>query len=417
MLSLCFLLLWSVPANALDIKSLRFGSHPDKVRLVIDMDKIEDFRVFTLSDPHRLVIDLPKFSWNAGAAHPPPEAHISDIRQGQLMPGISRIVFDLTAPSSVQSAFLIPAGKDQSNTRLVIDYKKVTHKAFLEQKGTIHGTLKVDNSSNASRSVPVTQSYATTKNGTPLPPPNALRPTQNNENTVVRKPIIIIDPGHGGIDPGAVGSNNIYEKNVVLSIARELKKQLMATGQYRVFMTRETDTFVKLRDRVKFARDHNGDLFVSLHADSIKKKDVRGSSVYTISKKSSDAQTAALAKKENQADLIAGIDLSIEDEQVAFILGDFLINETMNQSKFLANTLVETMQTRGIRTLQTPHRYAGFAVLKAPEIPSVLVETGFMSNSSEARLLTQREHQRKIATAIHSGINAYFERVALNEQN
>ncbi len=417
--SLCLLLIWSTPASALDIKSLRFGSHPEKVRLVVDMDDTVDFRVFTLDSPYRLVIDLPEFSWNAGATNATPDTHISDIRQGKLMPGISRVVFDLTAPAAIQSAFLLPAANKQKNTRLVIDYKKVSHSVFMAQKSTIHGTLKVENSAPPPNT-PAYQNrnYATaSKNGVPLPPSNAIRPRQNKTNTVIRKPIVILDPGHGGIDPGAVGRNKVYEKNVVLSIARELKRQLLDTGKYKVYMTRNTDTFIKLRDRVKFARAHNGDLFVSLHADSIKKKNVSGTSIYTISKKSSDKQTAALARKENQADLIAGVDLSIEDEQVAFILGDFLMNETMNQSKFVANTVVKTLKAHGIRTLPNPHRYAGFAVLKAPDIPSVLIETGFMSNAKEARLLNQRNHQRKIATAIRSGINAYFERVAINERN
>jgi len=415
--SLCLFFIWSTPASALDIKSLRFGTHPGKIRLVVDMDNTVDFRVFTLGNPYRLVIDLPEFFWNAGATDATPNTHVSDIRQGKLIAGISRIVFDLTAPATVQNAFLLPANGNK-NTRLVIDYKKVSHSAFMAQKSTIHGTLKVENRALSTAATSQNRNYATaSKSGIPLPPSNAIRPRQNSTNTVIKRPVVILDPGHGGIDPGAVGRNGVYEKNVVLSIARELKKQLEATGKYQVYMTRNTDTFIKLRDRVKFARARGGDLFVSLHADSIKKKDVRGTSIYTISKKSSDKQTAALARKENQADLIAGVDLSIEDEQVAFILGDFLMNETMNQSKFVANTMVTTLKTQGIRTLSNPHRYAGFAVLKAPDIPSVLIETGFMSNAKEARLLNQREHQKKIATAIRSGINAYFKRVAINERN
>ncbi|MCK5384267.1 MAG: N-acetylmuramoyl-L-alanine amidase [Alphaproteobacteria bacterium] len=416
-LSLCLLLIWSTPASALDIKSLRFGSHPDKIRLVVDMDNTVDFRVFTLSQPYRLVIDLPEFSWHTGATQTPPNAIVSDIRQGQLMPGISRIVFDLKAPATVQNAFLLPSGNGQNNTRLVIDYKKVSFTAFKEQTSTIHGTLKVENYKSPSGTTTRAKSYATIKDGIPHPPSNAIRPRQNNRDTVVRNPVIILDPGHGGVDPGAIGKNGVYEKTVVLSIAKELKRQLLSTGKYQVYVTRETDTFIKLRDRVKFARNHGGDLFISLHADSIKKKNVRGTSIYTLSKKSSDAQTAALARKENQADLIAGVDLNIEDEQVAFILGDFLMNETMNQSKFLANTIVRTLNTQGIKVLQNPHRYAGFAVLKAPDIPSVLIETGFMSNPSEARLLTQKEHQTKIASSIRKGINAYFKHVTMNEQN
>ncbi|MCK5375159.1 MAG: N-acetylmuramoyl-L-alanine amidase [Alphaproteobacteria bacterium] len=413
-LSLCLVFLWSVPVYALEVGSLRFGSHPDKIRLVIDMDNVADFRTFTLGDPYRLVIDLPQFSWHAGTTQTPPETLVSDIRQGQLMPNISRIVFDLNSPAIVQSAFLLPTGNDPNNVRLVIDYKNVDLATFAANKSNIHGTLQVENHSPSSN----TQSYASATNTQiPYPPSNALRPNADNRNTIVKKPVIILDPGHGGVDPGAIGCNKVYEKTVVLSIAKELQKQLLSTGRYQVYMTRKTDTFIKLKDRVRFARTHNGDIFVSLHADSVKKKNVRGTSIYTLSKKSSDAQTAALAQKENQVDMLAGIEVNIEDEQVAFILGDFLMNETMNQSKFFANTLVETLSQQGVKTLQRPHRYAGFAVLKAPDIPSVLIETGFMSNANEARLLTQRSHQKKIASAIRHGIDAYFKRIAINEQN
>ena len=227
----------------------------------------------------------------------------------------------------------------------------------------------------------------------------------------------MIDPGHGGNDPGAVGHNRAYEKNVVLSLSKELRKQLLATGKYRVLLTRENDRFIRLKNRVKFARDANADLFISLHADSIHKSNVRGTSIYTLSKKASDAQTAKLAEKENQADLIGGVGLTVEDEQVAFILGDFLMNDTMNQSKFFANTLVKKLKSHGVKTLENPHRYAGFAVLKAPDIPSILIEAGFMSNRKEAQLLNQASHRQKLAKAMRAGIDAYFDYIYKNEKN
>tara|TARA_R110001592_G_scaffold144484_2_gene367616 strand:- start:2239 stop:3447 length:1209 start_codon:yes stop_codon:yes gene_type:complete len=400
-------------AQALEVDSVRFGKHPDKVRLVIDMDNVADFRVFALSSPYRLVIDLPSFTWKAGKTEHPKGVFINDVRQGKLMQGVSRIVFDLAQPVAIQTAFFLPRNQDRPN-RLVIDYKPVNAVTFEATKATIHGTLKTEDYTHDD--IPPTQ--ASIENGVPLPPANAARPQYRPpSNATVKKPLIIIDPGHGGQDPGAIGHNKAYEKYVVLSIAKELQKELLSTGRYRVLLTRNTDVFIKLKNRVKFARDHNGDLFISLHADSIKKSSVRGTSIYTISKKSSDAQTAALAKKENQADLIGGVGLSVEDEQVAFILGDFLMNETMNQSKFFANTLVKKLQANGIRILENPHRYAGFAVLKAPDIPSVLIETGFMSNRQEANLLRQKSHQKQMARAIRSGVDAYFEHAALNENN
>ncbi len=404
---------WTTQASALEINSVRFGKHPDKVRLVVDMDQISDFRVFALSSPYRIVIDLPNFTWHAGKTEYPSSVFVTSVRQGKLKDGISRIVFDLVQPVAIQGAFFLPRNEDRPN-RLVIDYAAVDAVTFAAKKATIHGTLKTED--YAHTNIPFNPTKIA--NGIPIPPPNTARPDQKAiQKKAVRKPLIIIDPGHGGADPGAVGHNKAYEKHVVLSIAKELRKELQASGQYRVLLTREKDVFIKLKDRVKFARKHNGDLFISLHADSIQKRSVRGTSIYTISKKSSDAQTAALAKKENQADLIGGVGLDVEDKQVAFILGDFLMNETMNQSKFFANTLVTKLKSNGIRTLQNPHRYAGFAVLKAPDIPSILVETGFMSNKQEANLLKQKGHQQKIARAIRSGIDAYFEHAALNENN
>ncbi len=395
---LCLLSIFmGVNAHALEVKDVRFGEYPNKVRMVLDLNETTDFRAFILSSPPRLVIDLPEFLWKAGSPQKPKSSMVTDIRQGKLTPQISRIVFDLNQPISINSAFLLPKQGDKEN-RLVIDYSAAALKKFNNNKDNIHGTLKISE-------------YK--KFNVPAPPKNTTRP--NNKSK--KKPLIIIDPGHGGADPGTVSRNKIYEKDIVLSLAKEMKKQLIASGKYRVLLTRETDIFIRLKNRVKFARKHGGDLFISLHVNSNHKRHVRGTSIYTLSKKASDAQTARLAEKENQSDMIAGIDFHVEDEQVAFILGDFLMNDTMNQSKFLANTLVSKIKEHGIYILQNTHRYAGFAVLKAPDIPSVLVETGFISNKNDLRLLKSSKHKRRMAKSIIAGIDAYFNNVYKNEQN
>ncbi len=401
----CFAVTFSgMHSYAQSVNQLRFGTHPGKVRMVLDVQNIDDFRVFTLSDPYRMVIDLPTFRWDAGHIEKSKNNAITDIRQGALTSNISRIVLDLDSPVSIDSAFLLPAHNNKPS-RIVVDYREATPTEFEKTKSTIHGTLQVD-TENVNTASP--QNI-----GNEVP-----RPPEKPKSASIKKPLVIIDPGHGGQDPGAQSSDKkINEKHVVLALAHELKKQLIASGRYRVMLTREDDRYIRLKDRVKFAREHEGDLFVSIHADSIHKPSVRGTSVYTISKKASDAQTEKLAEKENQSDLMAGLDLNVEDEQVAFILGDFLMNDTMNQSKFFANTLVDTLKSHGIRTLQNPHRYAGFAVLKSPNVPSILIEAGFMSNKQEARLLNQNAHRRKLAKAIQNGINAYFAHVQKNEQN
>jgi len=398
----------SAQSYALNINNVRFGVHPDKVRMVIEVNEVTDFRAFTLSSPNRLVIDLPTFSWQSQNIERPENAMINDIRQGKLNNNISRIVFDLQKPAIVKSAFLLPKTKGQPN-RIVVDYQNVSSATFEQKKDIIHGTLTVKNTTNSQ----ITKHTQNTSSANVPPPPNKHRPVITQQTQP--KPLIVIDPGHGGQDPGAQANAKLYEKTIVLALAKELKKQLLQSGKYRVALTREKDVYIRLKDRVKFAREHNADLFISIHADSIHKKKVRGTSIYTISKKASDAQTAKLAEKENQSDLIAGLDLNIEDEQVAFILGDFLINDTMNHSKFFANTLVEALKSSNIRMLENPHRYAGFAVLKAPEIPSVLIEAGFMSNPQEAKLLNQPHHRQKIAKSIVTGINQYFNARQINQ--
>lgn len=379
-------------AFALDVQAVRFGVYQDKIRLVLDMDQKVDFRTFVLGNPYRMVIDLPSFNWRAGQIEGPENAGVQATRHGNLQPGISRIVFDMNRPIGIQNAFSLPPAEGKPH-RLVIDFANVTPSIFKTVENKVFGDLKPDTSIAES-------SYV----APPVPKPGK-----------EQAPLVIIDPGHGGIDPGAVGANKVYEKHVVLKLGKELAAQLKADG-YRVLMTRETDVFIKLSDRVKFARKHGGDLFISIHADSLENHNVRGASIYTLSEKASDAQTARLAARENKADLIAGIDLSVEDQDVANILVDLAMRETSNQSNFFANTLVDNFKTHSLRLLQTPHRSAGFAVLKAPDIPSVLVEAGFMSNRKEAEMLNSSSHRKQIASALKKGVDRYFEQVRKNQR-
>lgn len=402
-------------AQALSVDNIRLGTHPDKVRMVLDLSRASDYRIFTLADPHRIVIDLPGFEWKIGRINRPPESGISDIRQGALQPDISRIVIDLDRPASIRTAFMLPADQGLPD-RLVIDYQLVSTAAYAGQEHKIFGRL--DPGSAPTSAVPAveTTSAADAQNvaysAAPamIPPPAKPQPAPAPA-TPVDKPLIVIDPGHGGIDPGAIGANGAFEKNVTLAMARELRSQLEATGRYRVALTRDTDVYLRLGQRVSIAREKNADLFISLHADSINQASVSGASIYTLSEKASDAQTARLADRENRADLIAGVDLTHEDEQVANILVDLAMRDTMNQSKFFANTIVTEMKGGGLRLLENPHRYAGFAVLRAPDIPSVLIELGFMSNRAEADKLASPDHRRRVARIIREGIDAYFAQV------
>ena len=221
------------------------------------------------------------------------------------------------------------------------------------------------------------------------------------------KRIIAVDAGHGGVDPGTIGYSKTYEKHVTLAMARELKKQLEATGRYKVVLTRDRDIFLRLRDRVKVARQAGADLFISVHADSIQNRKTRGLSVYTLSEKASDKEAAKLAAKENKADVIAGIDLTAESPDVTNILLDLAQRETMNQSARFAKELVGELR-REVHLLPNTHRFAGFAVLKAPDMPSVLVEAGFLSNRQDERNLTTPQYRQKLAQAIVRGVDRHF---------
>lgn len=400
------MLFTSISAHALSVDDVRFGSYPDKTRLVFDLSATADFRAFTLSDPYRLVVDLPGFDWKAGAVSNNTGAGITAVRHGNLQAGISRIVFDLNKPIRVESAFVLPR-QGKMPDRLVVDIANVSPSAFNVSASRSFGTLDPNAQKTAFKTL---GEEPRTINGIPAPQSKPKR-------TSIEKPLVIIDPGHGGVDPGAIGSNGLKEKDVVLALAKELRQQLLDTGRYRVHMTRESDVFIKLSHRVNIARQQGGDLFVSIHADSIPRPNVRGASIYTLSDTASDAQTAKLAARENKADLIAGIDLNTEDQEVANILVDLAMRDTMNQSKYFANTLVDEFNRGGVTLLTKPHRYAGFAVLKAPDIPSILVEAGFMSNNAEANALNTSNYRKQVARSIKQGIEAYFKTVAENERS
>jgi N-acetylmuramoyl-L-alanine amidase len=219
--------------------------------------------------------------------------------------------------------------------------------------------------------------------------------------------VIALDPGHGGVDPGAISPHGIYEKNITLAAARELARLLDATGRYRALLTRSRDVFVPLRERVVRARLHQAELFLSIHADALPDRGLRGLSVYTLSDKASDRETAGLAERENRDDFVAGLKLSRQPREVGAILFDLARRQTNNRSLMLARTVVGDLG-RAVPLLEKPHRSAGFVVLTAPDVPSALVELGCLSNREEERLLSQPAYQRRLAQALLRAIEDYF---------
>ncbi len=219
--------------------------------------------------------------------------------------------------------------------------------------------------------------------------------------------IVALDPGHGGVDPGAISPHGIYEKNLTLPTASELAHQLEATGRYRTVLTRRGDSFVSLRERVARARAAHAELFLSIHADALPDSAMRGLSVYTLSNEASDRDTAALAIRENKDDFVGGVHLRRQPRVIGAILLDLARRQTNNRSLTLARVIVEELG-RIVPLLETPHRAAGFAVLTAPDMPSVLVELGCLSNPGEERLLPQRAHQQRLAHGLARAIDDYF---------
>jgi N-acetylmuramoyl-L-alanine amidase len=222
--------------------------------------------------------------------------------------------------------------------------------------------------------------------------------------------ILAVDAGHGGKDPGTIGVNGTFEKDITVAVSRDLARRLEATGRYQVVLTRPDDSFIALGDRVALARAGRAALFLSLHADSVPNPHQRGFSVYTLADQASDTMTAALAQRENAVDRLAGLDLSKHPKAVRTILLDLMHRETVNNSSLMAETVV-TKLNPPFTPLQKPHRQANFAVLRAPDIPSILVEMGFLSNLDDERLLNQASYQAKLAERLVIAVDGFFAKV------
>lgn len=370
------------------VSGARAGDHGQTTRFVLDLDQSVDFRVYTLANPYRVVVDLPELDWKAPDQGPAkPVGFIKGYRHGLFQSGNARIVIDLGSPAGVKQAFLIPP-RDGAGWRFVLDLEPVSEALFMQKQGVPPETAAVPQLQAQPASLTV-------------PQPS---PRERPRNV---KPVVVVDPGHGGVDPGAIGVSGAYEKDLTLAMARQLKDELERGGRIKVVLTRDRDIFLPLRERVAKARAAGADLFVSLHADALADPRISGASVYTLSERASDSEAQALADKENKADLIAGLDLSHESPEVTNILIDLAQRETMNMSAGFAADLVEEL-ARETRLLRNTHRFAGFAVLKAPDVPSVLVELGYLSNDREERLLRTADYRAKLATALGRSIDRYL---------
>ena len=377
--------LWSNAAEA-KINSVRVGQGIGNVRIVLDSDSSFNYRVFTLGNPYRLVVDIygeetaKSFSENIARNN-----IISKVRVGN-MEGGKRFVFDLTKPVCVDKiSFLKP--QSGFDWRFFVDISVTSERAFKAKVGD----------KNA---------YSNFK-GEVIKVAESNKKEKIIENKNKGKKVIVLDPGHGGKDPGAIGYSGVYEKYITLSMGKELKSMLEKAG-YIVYLTRGGDTFINLRERYQIARRKNADLFISIHADSAKNKSATGLSVYTLSENASDREAAALAERENKADLIGGMDLNNEDKELASIFISLSQNMTRKNSSDFAELLQYEM-SKEVKLVDNAHRFAGFAVLKAPDIPSVLVELGYLSNRNEEKLLKQEAYRKRLAKATLKALDKYFQ--------
>ncbi len=359
----------------------RLGGDDTQTRFVVDLSRKVDLHVFTLADPYRVVVDIPQVTFRLPSkAGETGRGLIKAFRFGLVMPGGSRIVLDLVKPARIDKAFVVDPAEG-APARLVLDLVATDREGFL-------------------RKIALDQRFAHAQ----APP---AREQQSSSSDA--RPLIVLDPGHGGIDTGTKGPNGQMEKDIVLDFAKRLREKIETAGKYRVLLTRSDDTFVPLAERVRFAREASAALFISIHADSLPRRegDAQGATVYTLSETATDPAAARLAEQENRADVIAGVDLKEQPDDVAGILIDLAQRETKTFSVQFANKLVGTMKQTA-RLHKDPIKSAGFRVLRAPDVPSVLVELGYVSNKEDLQSLSSDSWRDRTANAMASAVDGYF---------
>jgi N-acetylmuramoyl-L-alanine amidase len=359
------LALWaacSLPAHAVDVRAIRLWAGPDSTRVVLDLSGRAQHNLQVLKNPDRVVLDVNGARLAHGARAPAATGAVKQVRMAQRSSGELRIVLDLSRP--------------------------IQAKSFLAEPNNRYGyRLVIDLGASQNAETPVKVEHA---------PPDA------------RDLIIAIDAGHGGEDPGAIGMNGTREKDVVLAIAHELALKINAEPGMKAVLTRNGDYFVPLRDRMRRARAQQADLFVSVHADSIRDRRVDGSSVYILSQRgATDEASRWLAERENASDLIGGVSLDDKDDVLASVLLDLSQSASLSASQVAAERVLRQLNRVGeVRKPQV--QQARFMVLKSPDIPSMLVETAYISNPQEELRLRGQAHQAKLASAIHQGVHDYF---------
>ena len=368
---------------------VRLAGDAKRTRFVLDLDKSIQLRAFALADPYRVIVDLPQTTFQLGAeVGATGRGLIKAFRYGLVMPGGSRLVLDLTGPARIETANVLDAANGQP-ARLVIELAAVDRTAFMH-------SLAAETRPELRPAIQATDVVAENGNAT-----KAASPTDS-------RPLVVIDPGHGGVDNGTQ-SGDETEKNLVLGFGLALRDRLEKSGKYRVVMTRTDDTFIPLGERVKIARNLSAALFVSIHADALPRSegDAQGATIYTLSDHASDVEAERLAEAENRADAIGGVNLTEEPTDVADILIDLAQRETRAFSNRFARLLLREMKS-SVRMHKHPLKSAGFKVLKAPDVPSVLIELGYVSNRADLEQLTSESWRARTVTTMAQAVEAFF---------
>src|SRR5580698_622160 len=360
---------------------VRLGGDDSQTRFVMDLSRKIDLHAFTLADPYRVVVDIPEVTFQlVSKTGETGRGLIKAFRYGLMMPGGSRLVFDLTKPVRIDKAFVVDPTEGVP-ARMVLELAPTDRESFLKKIALESKASPVDTASSGT-------------------------PDTNKSDT---RPLVALDPGHGGPDTGTRGPAGELEKDIVLDFAQRLRDRIEKAGKYRVLMTRSDDTFIPLPDRVRIARNAGAALFVSIHADSLPKKegDAQGATIYTLSDTATDPEAERLAEQENKADVIAGVDLRDEPDDVAGILLDLAQRETKTYSLQFAHKLVDDLKG-ATRLYKKPLKSAGFRVLRAPDMPSVLVELGYVSNKQDLASLLSDSWRDHTADAVAHAIDGYF---------
>lgn len=379
----------AAPMALPNVMDVRVTTAPERARLVVDLADKTDFALVSLAEPNRLAIDVRAATFSVPEPTGEPAGEGGIVLQylvEQAAPDRVRTTLTLGAPAQVQQAYVLDAFEDQP-ARLVVDIIPATEEEFA---ANVARALALSSGAAA----PAVADTSTPAGGSEIP--------------IDSRPLVVIDPGHGGIDSGAETADGVKEKDIVLAFALKVQQLLVESGRFDVALTREDDTFLRLEERVALARDNKADLFISIHADSFQQNDIRGASVYTRDENATDVLDKVLADRENKTDIIAGFAMPQMAPEVVDILLDLMRREMRHQSYMAAQSIVHQLEP-SVQLRRFPVRQADFFVLQAPDVPSVLLELGYLSNAQDRANLLEGEWQNRTANALARGISSYFD--------